>query len=324
MTEAREQAQPGPTPPSYVGIDVAKAWLDVAVRPGGSPWRVANTEAEWPALIEQVRVVQPRVVVLEATGGYERGVVAALAAAGLPVVVVNPRQVRDFAKATGRLAKTDVLDAQVLAHFAEAVQPEPRPLTDAATQRLAALLERRSQLVAMLTAEKNRRQQAPSSVRPLIEAHITWLEDALDQLTQDLDQTLHASPLWREREQLLRSVPGVGPILALTLLADLPELGTLAHKPLAALVGVAPLNRDSGTARGKRVIWGGRARVRTALYMSTLSAVRYNPVLHAFWTRLREQGKPPKVALVACMHKLLTILNAMLKRQTPWQPALAA
>lgn len=324
MTEAREQAQPGPTPPYYVGIDVAKAWLDVAVRPGGSPWRVANTEAEWPALIEQVRVVQPRVVVLEATGGYERGVVAALAAAGLPVVVVNPRQVRDFAKATGRLAKTDVLDAQVLAHFAEAVQPEPRPLTDAATQRLAALLERRSQLVAMLTAEKNRRQQAPSSVRPLIEAHITWLEDALDQLTQDLDQTLHASPLWREREQLLRSVPGVGPILALTLLADLPELGTLAHKPLAALVGVAPLNRDSGTARGKRVIWGGRARVRTALYMSTLSAVRYNPVLHAFWTRLREQGKPPKVALVACMHKLLTILNAMLKRQTPWQPALAA
>lgn len=249
---------------------------------------------------------------------------AALAAARLPVVVVNPRQVRDFAKATGRLAKTDVLDAQVLAHFAEAVHPEPRPLADEATQRLAALLERRSQRVAMLTAEKNRRQQALESVRPLIEAHIAWLEQALDQLNRDVDRTPHASPVWREREHLLRSVPGVGPILALTVLADLPELGTLAHKQLAALVGVAPLNRDSGSSRGKRVIWGGRARVRSALYMSTLRAVRYNPVLRAFWTRLREQGKPPKVALVACTHQLLTILNAMRKRQTPWQPGLAA
>ena len=322
MREALVQA--GATTPCYVGIDVAKAWLDIAARPNGVQWRVANDEAAWPALVEQVRAVRPQLVVLEATGGYERGAVAALAAAGLPVVVVNPRQVRYFAKATGKLAKTDVLDAQVLAHFAEAVHPEPRPLTDEATQRLAALLERRSQLVAMLTAEKNRRQQALNSVRPLIAAHIAWLEQALDQLTQDLDQMLHASPVWREREDLLRSVPGVGPILALTLLADLPELGTLAHKPLAALVGVAPLNRDSGAARGKRVIWGGRARVRTALYMSTLSAVRYNPVLRAFWTRLREQGKPPKVALVACMHKLLTILNAMLKHHTPWQPALAA
>jgi transposase len=322
MTDAL--VQPGLTTPCYVGIDVAKAWLDVAVRPSGPPWRVANVEAELPALVEQVRAVRPQVIVLEATGGYERGVVAALAAAGLPVVVVNPRQVRDFAKATGQLAKTDVLDAHVLAHFAEAVHPAPRPLADEATHRLAALLERRSQLVAMLTAEKNRRQQTLESVRPLIAAHIAWLEQALDQLTQDLDQTLHASPLWREREDLLRSVPGVGPILALTVLADLPELGTLTHKQLAALVGVAPLNRDSGSSRGKRVIWGGRARVRAALYMSTLSAVRYNPVLRAFWTRLREQGKPPKVALVACMHKLLTILNAMLKRQARWQPALAA
>lgn len=324
MTEAREQAQPDPATRGYVGIDVAKAWLDVAVRPSRTPWRVANVEAEWPALVEQIGAVRPQVIVLEATGGYERGVVAALGAAGLPVVVVNPRQVRDFAKATGKLAKTDVLDAQVLAHFAEAVQPEPRPLTDAATQRLAALLERRSQLVTMLTAEKNRRQQAVESVRPLIAAHITWREHALDQLTPDLDQTRHTSPLWRERENLLRSVPGVGPILALTLRADLPELGTLSHKQLAALVGVAPLNRDSGSVRGKRLIGGGRARVRAALYRSALSAVRYNPVLRAFWTRLREQGKPPKVALVACMHQLLTILTAMLKRQLPWQPALAA
>jgi transposase len=319
MEEAAAQAGP-----HYVGIDVAKAWLDVAVRPGGLQWRVANSDGELPALVGQLHRLKPQAIVLEATGGYERGVVAALAAAGLRVVVVNPRQVRDFAKATGKLAKTDRLDAHVLAHFAQAVQPEPRPLADEATRRLAALLERRSQLVAMLTAEKNRCQQAPASVRPLIESHIAWLDAALDQLNRELDQALRESPLWREREDLLRSVPGVGPILALTLLADLPELGTLTHKQLAALVGVAPLNRDSGSMRGKRIIWGGRARVRSTLYMSALSAVRYNPVLRAFWMRLREQGKPPKVALVACMHKLLTILNAMLKRLTPWQPVAAA
>jgi transposase len=311
-------------PLCYVGIDVAKAWRDLAVRPSGAQWRVANTEAELPALVERLRALEPTMIVLEATGGYERLVVARLGAEHLPVAVVNPRQVRDFAKATGRLAKTDQLDAQVLAHFAEAVRPEPRLLSDAATQGLAALLERRSQLVAMLTAEKNRRAQAVKSVRPLIEEHIAWLEHALEQLNQDLDQALQASPLWRAREELLRSVPGVGPILSLTLLADLPELGTLTHKQLAALVGVAPLNRDSGFARGQRIIWGGRARVRSALYMSTLSAVRYNPVLRAFWIRLRERGKPKKVALVACMHKLLTLLNAMLKQQTPWQPTFAA
>lgn len=312
-------------PAGYVGIDVAKGWLDVAVRPSGAAWRVANAEASLPALVEQVRALAPTLIVLEATGGYERLVVAALGAAHLPLAVVNPRQVRDFAKATGRLAKTDQLDAQVLAHFAEAVRPEPRPLSDAATQDLAARLERRSQLVAMLTAEKNRQAQALPSVRPLIAEHITWLEQALERLHQELDQALQASPLWRTREQLLRSVPGVGPILALTLLADLPELGMLTHKQLAALVGVAPLNRDSGFTRGQRLIWGGRARVRAALYMSTLSAVRYNPVLRAFWLRLRERGKPKKVALVACMHKLLTLLNAMLKQQTSWRPpALAA
>jgi transposase len=229
--------------------------------------------------------------------------------------------VRDFAKATGRLAKTDQLDAQVVAHFAEAVHPLPRPLSDESTQQLAALLERRTQVVAMLTAEKHRRHQAMARVRPHIEAHITWLQAALDELNAELDQALRSSPLWREREELLRSVPGVGPILALTLLADLPELGALTHKQVAALVGVAPLNRDSGLVRGKRLIWGGRRRIRSALSMSSVSAVRYNPVLRAFWIRLREQGKPSKVALVACMHKLLTILNAMLRHNTPWQPA---
>ena len=323
MSEAQRQPDgtPASTIPCFVGIDVAKAWLDLAVRPSGVHWRVANAEAELPALVERLCTLAPQLVVLEATGGYERSAVAALATAGLPVVVINPRQARDFAKATGRLAKTDTLDAHVLAHFAEAVHPEPRPLSDAATQQLAALLERRAQVVGMLTAEKNRRHQAVARVRPLIEAHIAWLQAALDELNQDLDQALHASPLWRARDDLLRSVPGVGPILSFTLLADLPELGTLSHQQLAALVGVAPLNRDSGSARGKRLIWGGRTRVRSALYMSALSAVRYNPVLRAFWTRLREQGKPPKVALVACMHKLLTILNAMVKHQTPWRLA---
>lgn len=312
------------TSATYVGIDVAKAWLDVAVRPSGASWRVANQEAAWPPLVAQLQALAPAAIVLEATGGYEREVVAALGAAGLPVAVVNPRQVRDFAKATGRLAKTDVLDAHTLAHFAQAVQPEPRPLGDAATQRLVALLERRSQLVAMLTAEKNRRQPALQSVRPLIQEHIDWLAEALERLTQELDDLLRASPLWREREQLLRSVPGVGPILACTLVAELPELGRLAPKQLAALVGVAPLNRDSGGTRGKRLIWGGRARVRATLYMATLSAVRYNPALRAFWTRLRERGKAPKVALVACMHKLLTILNAICRQQTPWRAAAVA
>jgi transposase len=331
-------AQRSPTGTCVVGIDVAKAWLDVAVRPTGTSqasapnvvstraWRSENRDAAIAQLVEQVRTLEPQLIVLEATGGYERLVVAQLAEAGLPVAVVNPRQVRDFAKATGRLAKTDRLDAQVLAHFAEAVHPEPRPLPDATSQQLAALLERRSQLVAMLTAEKNRQTAALKSVRPLIGQHIAWLEEALDDLNQELDQTLQASPLWRAREQLLRSVPGVGRVLALTLLADLPELGTLTHKQVAALVGVAPLNRDSGALRGKRAIWGGRARVRAALSMATLAAVRHNPVLQAFWTRLRAQGKPGKVALVAlvaCMHKLLTHLNALLKQETPWQPTLA-
>ena len=318
-----EQDQGGSTDQAtscYVGIDVAKAWLDVAVRPGGETWRVSNTEAELPALVERLGQVTPAAVVLEATGGYERAVVAALAMAGLPVTVVNPRQVRDFAKAIGRLAKTDALDAGVLAHFAEAVRPAPRPLPDAATQTLAGLVERRHQLVTMLTAEQNRRQQALPAVRPLVQAPIQWLEQALAELNQNLDQTLHTSPLWRERDQLLQSVPGMGPVVALTLVADRPELGTLTHKQIAALVGVAPLHRDSGLLRGKRLVWGGRARVRAARSMASWAAVRWNPVLRSFWLRLRERGKPPKVALVACMHKLLTLLNAMLRHQRAWQP----
>jgi transposase len=235
-------------------------------------------------------------------------------------VVVNPRQARDFAKATGQLAKTDALDARALAHVAEAVRPTPRPLPDAQADELRALLARRRPLVAMRTAEQNRLGSAPPRLQPDIQAHITWLNTRLAALDDDLDTTLRASPVWREREELWRSVPGIGPVCARTLLLDLPELGMLSRPRLAARVGVAPFNRDRGTLRGSRTIWGGRAPVRATLYMSSLVAVRYNPVLKAFYNRLRAAGKPAKVALTACMRKLLTILNAMIKHQKPWQP----
>jgi transposase len=298
--------------------------LDVALRPSGEHWRSTNDETGITELVEQLRARAPGLIVLEATGGLERLVVAALALAGLPLAVVNPRQVRDFAKATGRLAKTDALDAAALAHFAEAIRPEPRPLPDEASQALAALVERRRQVVGMLTAEKNRYQQALPAVRPHLAAHIAWLEQALKELDAELDASLRASPLWRERDLLLRSVPGVGPTVALTLLAHLPELGQGSVKRVATLVGLAPLNRDSGAWRGSRAIWGGRRQVRAALYMAALVGVRHNPVLHSFYERLLARGKPKKVALTACMHKLLTILHAVLRDRAPWQPTLLA
>jgi transposase len=310
-------------PPVYVGIDVAKATLDVAVHPTAARWTVAHTEREVAALTTRLTPLTPALVVLEATGGLEGPLAGALAAAGLPVVVVNPRQVRDFAKATGRLAKTDALDAAVLAHFAAAVRPTPRPLPDAATQALAALVTRRRQLVEMLTAERNRLAQAPRALRAEIQAHITWLQRRLGRLDDDLNEAIRTSPAWRAQDDLLQSVPGVGPVLSATLLASLPELGRLDRKAIAALVGVAPLNRDSGALRGRRMVWGGRAAVRAVLYMGALVAVRHNPVLRAFYQRLRAAGKLPKVALTACMRKLLTILNAMLKQQTRWNPRYA-
>ena len=308
------------SPLIFVGIDVAKAHLDIALRPTGIHWTMPNDDTGVTALVTQLQEFHPTLIVLEATGGLQRTVVAALTAAALPVVVVNPRQVRDFAKATGQLAKTDGLDARALAHFAEAIRPEPRPVADAETEDLRALLARRRQLVAMRTAEQNRLGSAPSRLHADIEAHITWLNTRIVALDADLDTTLRASPVWREREDLLRSVPGIGPVCARTLVLDLPELGTLSRQHLAALVGLAPFHRDSGTRRGTRTIWGGRAQVRTALYMSTLVAVRYNPILKAFYTRLRAAGKVAKVALTACMRKLLTMLSAMVKHQTPWQP----
>ena len=304
--------------PTYVGIDVSKAQVDVAVRPTGQRWVVSYDDSGVEELVSQMANLGPVMVLLEATGGLELPLVAALAAAALPVVVVNPRQTRQFSRATGTLAKTDSLDAAVLAHFADAVRPPVRPLKDEETQVLNSLLARRNQVMTMLVSEKNRLGTAISAVRPRIEAHIAWLEQELSDSGQDLRETLRRSPVWREKDDLLRTVPGVGEQLSLTLLAHLPELGTLNRREIAALVGVAPFNRDSGTFRGKRAVWGGRSRVRGALYMGTLSATRCNPVIRDFYQRLLAAGKPKKVALVACMRKMLVILNAMVKTGQPW------
>jgi len=307
----------------FVGIDVAKAELEVVVRPSGARWTVTNNPVGLAQLQERLQASAPSLIVLEATGGYEVAVVAALATAALPVVVLNARQVRDFARATGRLAKTDAIDAGVLAHFAEVVRPPVRPLPDAMTQSLQAWLMRRRQLVEMLLAEEQRRSRAPRPIQRQIDQHVRWLRAQLGAVEKDLAQTLRESPVWREKDNLLRSVPGVGPVLTTTLLGDVPELGQLNRKQIAALIGVAPLNRDSGTYRGRRAVWGGRARVRATLYMATLTAARYNPVIRAFYERLVAAGKPKKVALTACMRKLLTILNALIARRTAWKPPAA-
>lgn len=308
------------TAPHCVGIDVAKANLDVAERPETAPMRLPNDELGITALVERLTAAPPTQIVLEATGGLEGPVVAALTAAGLAVAVVNPRQVRDFAKAVGHLAKTDALDAQVLAHFAEAIRPTPRPLPEAERQALAALLTRRRQIVAMLVAEQQRLGTTAMVLRPRIEAHIAWLRQERDDLDRELKHQVRQSPAWRADDDLLQSVPGVGPVLATTLIADLPELGRLDRKQIAALVGVAPFTCESGILRGRRIIWGGRAQVRAALWMGTLVAVQHNPVIRAFYARLLAAGKPKKVALTACMHKLLTILNALLRQRTAWNP----
>lgn len=310
--------------PLFVGIDVAKAHLDIAVRPTGEQWRAPHDEPGIAALVDRLVRLSPALLVLEATGGREVGLVAALVAAGVPVAVVNPRQVRRFAQAVGQRAKTDALDAQLLARFADVVRPTPRPVPDAQAQQLSALLARRSQVVTMITAERQRLGTAVPAVQGRIRAHLRWLEAELADLDGQLHDAVQASPAWREREDLLRSVPGIGPATAYTLLADLPELGTLDRKAIAALVGVAPLAADSGTLRGRRPIWGGRARVRSALYLATLVATRHNPVIRAFYSKLCAAGKPKKVALVACMHKLLLILNAILRQGSPWSvPAVA-
>ncbi|HEY8286959.1 MAG TPA: IS110 family transposase [Chloroflexota bacterium] len=310
--------------PLFVGIDVAKVHLDIAVRPSGEQWRAPHDEPGITTLVDRLVALTPTLVVLEATGGREVGLVAALAAAGVPVAVVNPRQVRRFAQAVGQLAKTDTLDAQLLARFADVVRPTPRPLPDAQAHALSALLARRSQVVAMVTAERQRFGTAVPAVQVRIRAHLHWLEAELADIDTQLQDAVQASPAWREREDLLRSVPGIGPTTAFTLLADLPELGTVGRKAIAALVGVAPLACDSGTLRGRRLVWGGRARVRSVLYVATLVATRHNPVIRAYYTKLCAVGKPKKVALVACMHKLLLFLNAILRQGSPWSVPAAA
>jgi transposase len=304
----------------FVGIDVSKATLDVAVLPTNDSWSVPNTDKGISDLVGRLRQLPPpKLVLMEATGGLERQALATIAAAGFPAMAVNPRNVRDFAKSIGRFAKTDAIDAQVLALFADRIRPEWRPLPDEDTQALEALIVRRRQIVEMITAEKNRLGATPSRrVQKEIREHIKWMERQLRITDYDLDQAIKNSPVWKEKVDLLKSVPGVGRVMIATCLSQLPELGTLDRKQIAALVGVAPFNRDSGTLRGRRTTWGGRASVRGVLYMATLTASRFNPAIRAFYERLRAAGKLPKVALVACMRKLLTILNAMLSRRTPW------
>ena len=311
----------------FVGIDVSKAQLDVAVRPSGEVWSVSNDEAGFAALVTRLAPLTPKLIVLEATGGYQAPAVAALSVAGLSVAVVNPRQVRDFGRATGQLAKTDVLDAEVIARFAEVLRPQPRALPDEETVALNALVVRRRQLVDMITAEGNRLATAAKPVRKDIEEHVSWMRRRLKDVDDDLYTSLKKSSVWRVKEQILKSVPGVGRVTTVALLAQLPELGTLPGRKVAALVGVAPFNRDSGTLRGKRCIWGGRAAVRQALYMATLTAIRLSPTIRAFYDRLVAAGKPKKVAHVAAMRKLLIMLNAMIRDGASWvehtQPATA-
>ncbi len=307
----------------FVGIDVSSDRLDVFVRPIGEVWHSDNEAKGIEALVKRVGKLEPSLVVVEATGGMEMPLASELAASGLPVVVVNPRKVRDFARALGRLAKTDVIDAQVLAHFGEAAKPEARPLPDDATRELRSLVDRRRELKEMLTQEQNRLRTANTRVRADLEEHVRWLQERVNALDEELAGLVKSSPVWQAQDMLLQSAPGVGPVLSRTLMAELPELGTLNRGQIAALVGVAPFNRDSGKLRGKRTAWGGRGQVRATLYMAALSATRSNPVIQPFYARLCEAGKPKKVALMACMRKLLVMLNSMVKNGRRWDPGSA-
>ena len=304
----------------HVGLDISKDHIDYHIVPTAEAGKVENTEEGFTALRSLLEGKPIERIVMEATGPYHRAVAASLGASGLPVIVVNPRQTRDFAKALGQLAKTDTIDAQVLARFAMACAPAIRPLADDAQQELAALLQRRRQLVEMRTAEQNRLAMSHKRMQRSIKEHIRWLDKRIRGSDDDLGKALRSHDVWREKVELLESVAGVGPGTSASLIALLPELGTLNRRQISALVGVAPLNRDSGNFRGKRTTWGGRSAVRSALYMATLSAARHNPRIKAFYDRLVSSGKAKKVALVACMRKLLTILNAMIRDKAPWNP----
>jgi transposase len=302
----------------FVGIDVAKETLEVCIRPDNIRKGFRNDDEGRIDMARLLAEMKPALIILEASGGYEIPVVEVLALRSLKVAVINPRQVRDFAKAMGKFAKTDTIDAEIIARFAEVIRPEVRPLKDRDAQQLQAFIARRRQLVQMLTDEKNRLPIAPSWTKPDIEAHIEWLSECINKVGRDISALIKKTPLWKEKEDLLRTFKGIGPVNACTLLARLPELGQLDRKKIAALVGLAPLNRDSGKYRGRRTIFAGRADVRAALYMAALSAIRHNSVIRVFYERLIHAGKLPKVALTACMHKILIILNAMVRTNTPW------
>jgi transposase len=305
---------------THIGIDVSKKLLEVAVHESDYQFRCANKASAFPELIAELIALRPALIVLEATGGLEIPVTAALHAAGLPVVVVNPRQVRDFAKATGQLAKTDRLDARVLAHFAAAIKPPLRPIKSKEGLELDALVGRRTQLIEMLTAEKNRLGSASTdTVREEIKKHIDWLEERIAELDEQLQAQLKSSPLWQAKDVILQSTPGIGPVVSFSMIADLPELGTLNRQQISKLVGVAPLNNDSGQQRGTRHIFGGRARVRSMLYMAAFTGIRHNPVIKEFYERLTAKGKLFKVVMTACMRKLLSIINVMVRDNTPWK-----
>ena len=304
----------------FIGIDISKEHLDIAVRPTGQKWRMNNNETDISVLAQRLKTLAPKLIVVEATGGLEMPLANTLAAEALPLVIVNPRQVRDFAKAMGQLAKTDSIDADILAHFAEAAKPTPRQLPDKESQKLKALIKRRKQIVDMITEETNRLKSAPSYMDKDIKKHLDWLKEERKNIDNMLSKNVKSNHLWKEKDDLFQSVPGIGSVVSTTLIASLPELGTLTNKQISALVGVAPFNCDSGNMRGKRRIWGGRADVRSVLYMAVVSAIRWNSVIKAFYNRLIEAGKAVKVALTACMHKLIIILNAMAKSGTSWKP----
>ena len=308
----------------FAGIDVSKTHLDYAFHGESKSYQVANDESGAAQIVAEMKRREMGRIVVEATGGLEMVLVAALAEAKQPVALVNPRQARDFAKSTGKLAKTDQIDCHILAHYGQAIQPRIYELPDTESQYLGAVLARRRQVIDMMTAERNRLGIASTSLRKRIQDHIDWLEEEKDALEKDLQDHIQQSPIWKAKDEILRSTPGVGPGLSTTLLFDVPELGMLSGKEIAALVGVAPFNRDSGKFRGKRAVWGGRAQVRSVLYMSALSATRWNPVIRAFYDRLIKAGKPFKVAITACMRKLLTILNAMVKAGQSWNPKTTA
>jgi len=303
---------------NYIGVDVAKDSMEVALHESQERWSYTNDETGIGKLTTRMKKLKPSLIVMEATGGYEVAVAAELHSLGFPVAVVNPRHIRDFARSVGILAKTDALDAKVIARYAATVRPTPRSLPAEETRRLGVIMMRRRQIVVMRTAEKNRLHQADQAVKERIKAHITWLELELDDINKELKQMIEANHEWKEKNDIIQSVPGVGQNLAMTILSDFPELGQLNRKQAAALSGVAPFNRDSGIMRGKRSIWGGRGVVRTAVYMCIVSAIRFNPQIKAFYQRLVKAGKMPKVAMVACMRKLLCILNVMLKNHTVW------